>query len=305
MDKDLVIGIAAGYNFEKIETFVKSLIKTGYQGDLAIVAGDNMVIPQWCRDKLNIILIKEPNFGRTFLQVNFRRVMYHFFRKWSCTRLAGILKSIKNKSQDKFLNAFISTYHVQTGRYAFYYKFLKANKQYRNVMFSDIRDVYFQDEPFEQLKAKFSVFQESSNYFIKQDQAINAKWIKMGFGNEEYEKIKENVIYCSGTIIGQYASIMSFLDLFLNTCLQYKVPYYEKGIDQGVFNFLVHNNLIPDMYKSINGEHILTIGTEPLSDITYHGDKINFRGAQPSVVHQYDRHAELISFINNQLTDLS
>lgn len=284
------MGVAYGYEFEKIRPFVASLKNISFKGTIVIVADDNMIIPASYLDSLDIRLVNEKKLKRTVLAkaVNkgFSLPYLRFFVKKA-------LASINKVHQDAFLNSFMNIYHVVNARFAFYYKYLK-NNQFDNVFLTDVRDVVFQADPFENFTGGCNVFNENELVDIQSCQ-WNSSWIKEGYGDEELRNIGDKEIYCAGTILADYESMMLFLAQLLKACIDWKGRMNIYGPDMGSFNYLIHNGLVDNLVKRKNGEIVLTVSPETYDKIEITPEGVSYNNFRPAVIHQYDRLPFLIN----------
>lgn len=288
------MGLAYGYDFSKVRLFVDSLVDCSFKGDLVIIANENLVVPQEYLSKINIIILDDKRFQRSFSKKVVNKLLSF---KPSRPLLNLFFRTAKKTSEEDFLNSFINVYSIQSGRKAFYYRFLKQ-KKYANILLADIRDVVFQRDPFEDYHGTLSVFQEDLT--IKEE-SFNRSWIKLVFGLETLERIGDNKICCSGTIMGSHEGIMNYLECFLNIYMQYDIPINIVGIDQGVFNYIINSDKLNGIDINENGPRILTVSQQSLSDIKYQDGKLYFKGQLPAVVHQYDRFPELVSYLETNI----
>ena len=288
---NLIIGLAYGYDFDVIKPFIDSLVSISFGQDVVIIGNESLIIPQEYQGKLNIKVINETSFKRSLV----RRAFIKLISANPINKICNVLFKVSRKlSPSKFIKLFLNTYHSQVGRYAFYYTYLKQHP-YNNILFTDVRDVVFQSDPFSGFNEKLAVFHESPSIKIK-DETFNRNWIKEGFGEDIYKMMANEKIYCSGTILGNYEGIMTFLEIFISTCLKYSIPYNIKGMDQGIFNYLIHTNQLKQIKKHDNGDRILTVAPDSFSEIAYKEGKLFFNSKAPAIVHQYDRYPELIDF---------
>jgi hypothetical protein len=211
-------------------------------------------------------------------------------------------------------------------RYKFYLDYLKKNK-FDRVMVADTRDVIFQKNPFNDKNfSDLCFFQEDKK--IKEC-GFNSNWIRNLYGKDNYNKIKNNKILCSGTSIGSYINILDYLKkicaeikktentkiskqlteykFFKNTLLKvitliigkknylllkYKLfgDYTYIGTDQGNHNFLIYSNKLKNFRIFDNKDgYIATIGNANLSKYSMKDGVYNSKGIKFSVIHQYDR----------------
>jgi len=290
-DKNLIIGLAYGYTYEIIKPYINSLVNIGYLQDVVIIGNENLIIPTEYRNKLNIKVLNEIGFKRSIK----RRAFIKLISTKPLNKVCNVLfRASRELLPQKFIELFLNIYQSQIGRFAYYYNYLK-HQPYKYILLADIRDVVFQSNPFDGFNVNLAVFQESPSIRIK-DEVFNRNWIKEGFGEDVFKAIADQKIYCSGTIMGSYAGIMSFLEIFISTCLEWSIPYNIKGMDQGIFNYLIHTGKLKDIKKHENGDRILTVSPDSFNDIAYKEGKLFYKGIAPSIVHQYDRYPELIDF---------
>lgn len=289
-EKNLIMGVAYGYEFEKIRPFVASLKEINFKGAVVIVADDNMVIPAVYCDCLDIRVVNEKGLRRSVLlrAVN-KGLSFPYLRFFVKKALGGINKVNENA----FLDAFISVYHVVNARIAFYYKYLKDNK-FDNVFLTDVRDVVFQADPFDNFLGGCNVFNENETITIA-DCQWNSSWIREGYGEKQLSDIADKEIYCVGTILADYESIMLLLVKMLKACVDWKGRMNIYGPDTGSFNYLIHNGLIDNIVKRKNGDIVLTVSPETYDKIKIEQEGIVYNSMRPAVIHQYDRLASLIN----------
>ncbi|HLW18457.1 MAG TPA: hypothetical protein VKV69_13965, partial [Actinomycetota bacterium] len=104
-------------------------------------------------------------------------------------------------------------------------------------------------------------------------------------------------ISCSGLTIGSSEAVLTYLALMVDHLA--RVPRQFKGIDQGVHNYLLHNDLVPGarIVKNTEGP-VLTVGTMTGSAAL---ELLRSRRSEVRIVHQYDRHAVVAAELANKL----
>ncbi len=205
----------------------------------------------------------------------------------------------------KVIKTSITKKNIQFQRYRIYAELLNE-ENFKDVLLCDSRDIYFQSNPF-----KYS-YEGSINFFLEdykiKNCPYNSNWLIKTYGKNEFEKISNKTILCSGTVLGSYKKIKEYLDQMniniskfkykkkLKYLLTFRTDPAGRGCDQGHANYLVHNELIKDykFYNNYDG---------PIATVFYM-DKINFDnesrllnsfGDPYSVVHQYDKRWEEFS----------
>jgi hypothetical protein len=298
--KNLILGAVANYEFEQIEPFISSIKKTGFQGDVCLcltnVSQRTIDLIQQHGVKVQLFdkfEIKIPYINKTIdinnPKLKFLNQYYPLMIKSFANLYIG-----SNHKLNKFKIA-QKIHNIYTSRYFMYYLVLSSlNENYSNIMLTDVRDVVFQRDPFDfDINDNLSCFLESENYFLNSC-PFNSNWILQAFGSQALSQLEGKPISCSGVTIGSFSKIMNYLEVMLSYLVNLKV--HISGIDQGVHNYIIHNNLINDIKLFANGcSPVLTMG--------YYGETIEFNqnefilqtdGSIPCVLHQYDRHPETV-----------
>jgi hypothetical protein len=96
-------------------------------------------------------------------------------------------------------------------RYWIIDNWLRDNKRtYAKVIFSDIRDIIIQTNPFDQITEQ-AVYTFEERYFVSEE-PFNQGWIKTCLGDEYLQKLiqqKQKVI-CCGVVMGTYREMQSY-----------------------------------------------------------------------------------------------
>jgi len=199
----------------------------------------------------------------------------------------------------------VHKFDVQIKRYYFYLKILEENN-FKNILICDSRDIYFQSNPFDfNYKGEINFFLEGEK--IKNCQ-FNTNWFLKAYGKQEFNKIGENIICCSGTTIGTHNGMKEYLNLMIKNSqekkyrkrLKYLLTFRRdkdgRGVDQAYANYIAHNNLVKNsiLYNNETG---------PVATV-YHLKRINFNKKSEltnslnkpyAIVHQYDKRWEEFS----------
>ncbi|MCA9487691.1 MAG: hypothetical protein KC516_01880 [Nanoarchaeota archaeon] len=249
MKKNLVLTVVKSYSYRKVDPFFRTLRNSGYSGDIVVFY--ESLSPKTIR------LIK----------------------RWRVTLLRFNSKPFKEKG--------ISLMHY---RFKFFHTFLKKNlRLYEKVLLCDIRDIVFQNDPFEYKGyAKINYFCESKKI---NDCKINKYvFLKVG-GKEAVKKYGENLISCAGTTLGDSKEVLKYLDL--------QSKNMNKGIalDQGQHNLFFYSGKFPNSKKFLNFQGpILTLGDleNKRIKLSSKGKIVNEDGTVINVIHQYDRNPLLL-----------
>ena len=183
-------------------------------------------------------------------------------------------------------------------RWKIYEDFLTSNKnKYNLVLLTDLRDVLFQKDFFKYYdynRSFFGVALEDGNL----SQPVNQKWLIDSYGQDIYDKIKNQRIICAGTVWGTIDKLIEFSKVMWEI-LDSQWSYRFHAIDQAVANYLIyHIKMFNDcLIKSENKDGLLmTIGLTNEENIFFDLDDnlVNGNGKIAAVIHQYDRKPQII-----------
>lgn len=205
MAKDLIIGGASNYNWNQLCYWVNSIKKTGFKGDIVLVATN-----------MSADTIKR------LVEENVKVYAYG-----NRTEDGGISKTDNNIPP-----------HVE--RFIFIWDFLRKNKDtYRFVTVTDTRDVIFQKDPTEYLEKNLmfgaATIVCASEGLAYKDEPWGSKNLLDTFGPLVYDELKDNEIYNVGTIAGFYDEVKDLLLQIFFQSVNRPIPI----VDQAVFNFII------------------------------------------------------------------
>ncbi len=229
----------------------------------------------------------------------------------------------------KRLSSYLESYHPSSLRWILFADFFKRKDKYRIIFkrcfLLDVRDSYFQRDPFEFVNPEltnFHIFNGVETITIEQC-GWNGGWVKSCFGERMLKQIGHNHIICSGVSVGtmdvvyEYINIMkeimnggkglsqdvkqNYLKLGQSPIL---FPQCERnGVDQGVHNVVIYNGYLEKLFET-NKESLIKQWNQkdtPVCNMqakvcqirNSQMDVINTKGEIVHVVHQYDRFPEL------------
>jgi hypothetical protein len=255
--RNLVMGVATGYDRKALAPFVCSLRKAGYQGDVVLFV-----------NQLDAETAK-------FLEDH---------RVWA----------------EPWDGMFLP-FDLLLGRNVTFYNFLVRPETalrgpYSHVLLTDVRDVFFQADPF--LPAP----ETELEFFLEDDSrrvgncSFNSTWVRMAFGEQVLREMGERRISCAGTVLGTWRGILEYLLHMQILATQAKpTARFVKGVDQGLHNLLLHRNLLDSSAVAENGARVFTLGYVGETGIrmTEDGRVADLHGRVSPLVHQYDRHPGL------------
>jgi len=179
-----------------------------------------------------------------------------------------------------------------------YNDYINDNKnKYNNVLITDIRDVVFQKDPFDEFHKGLMVFEEDGNLPLGMEKLYNSMWIEELFGKNELSEVAEFPILCAGTTMGNTDSIIHYLNKFEELIYNSKrIDIF--GSDQGIHNYLCRMIIKSLCEISKNGEGpVLTMGPSLKEGVDFliseRGQVINLSSKVIPLLHQYDRHSVL------------
>ena len=185
-------------------------------------------------------------------------------------------------------------------RWKIFADFLDAHGDFEKIFITDTRDVIFQADVF----AKFNGLTNWLGYATESDDiggtktgsTTNFNWLVDCFDEAAAQRLADKKIICSGTVIGSIDAMKIFCRE-LWKILEHKP---EDIFDQAVMNYLVWNKLLPieNLIESdVHGGEVFTCaligGNKIFGDKILRGD-----GEIPAVVHQYDRHEDLVRLVD-------
>ena len=254
MKKNLVMGVAKGYDWNPLEPFVISFKRNCPGADLVLFVDD---ISDFTRDKLLCVGVEN-------IPADYKDVM------------------------------------IIHARWKTYLDFLeKYGTNYEQVLVTDTRDVIFQGDPFVDFKNNLNWLgysTEEGSILPAGKQPVDYIWIKSRFGKEEADKLADKPAICCGTVIGSVNEMKMFClkmwDFLKNDTVW--------GHEQASMNYFIYENLLPiENIIELDGQ-TSAIFTMALSEKISVKDGLILRGdgGVPAVVHQYDRHAELVQLVD-------
>jgi hypothetical protein len=176
--------------------------------------------------------------------------------------------------------------------------------QYDKVMLTDVRDVFFQADPFQQIDSDhLYLFREHGSDTLD-TQARNRRWVLATFGRKVLRRIGKHPIVCAGITIGGFSKVLGYLETMEPELLR-RTPVYIP--DQGIHNAMAYTGAFDHLNPIIveNGDGpVLTVGMMKASEIRLdRGDRLVDSNGRPfAVIHQYDRHPLLVAAFRRQLT---
>jgi hypothetical protein len=188
--------------------------------------------------------------------------------------------------------------HIHMHRLISIYSLLKSlNREYRYLITTDVRDVVFQHNPSPYLEKNLQRdILVSSENVLYENESWGQKNILEGYNTLLWERYKSELSCNVGVLGGEYKSMM---DLLLLNYLVSQSGDTQHFTDQSSFNFIIHNSLVK---QSIQIEGLETNWALQIGTLT----NKNLIGNQAHsiedyiIIHQYDRDADINSYIENK-----
>lgn len=303
INNSLILSAAVGYEPNKVEVFLNSLNSVNFEGTVILLVSEGA----------------EESFTTFYKKYNFTfKVIYqpsaigvarkkHWYRTLKPLINAFLGKKLDQDSHKKY--EYLKKYaYPHVSRFQEFIELVKAHSEYDYVMITDARDVYFQQHPFSEFKGvsepRLCVGIENTNVPIKQDTEYSVAWIRDVYGEAMLRSIQDNPICCAGVTIGDYASILAYLNTMVDEFL--RIPYAtmtKSNYDQGIHDTLLYTGAFTNVKKcyALNS-CISTMGLFDYSEVAFddEGDLLLENGEKAVIVHQYDRHPEWKQRVRSQ-----
>jgi hypothetical protein len=186
-------------------------------------------------------------------------------------------------------------------RHFLYYDYLlKHGRRFRNVLITDVKDVIFQRDAFSfPVGDRIHVAMENLDIPLG-DCPWTSQWVLAGYSPEVLERLKDKEMSCAGTTLASVPRMMRYLELMLAEIERMKDAY--ECADQAAHNLLLHEGKLDPVQRHYNfSGPILTVGTEPRYRLNEAGKLLNRDGSVIAIVHQYDRHPDLVRIVNRKI----
>ena len=206
--KDLIIGCSTNYTWDTLKYWVNSINKSGFDGDkvLILMNCDKETTKKVIESGFTVIGFEQDSDGN--LVYNNPKIPVH------------------------------------VERFVHIYNYL-CNNEYRYVITTDVKDVIFQRNPFEDIEDHLGQRQHmifASESMLYKDEAWGNENLFQTFGPFIYEKFKNNEIYNVGVLAGKGFAIRDLAMNIFAATLGKPIPI----CDQSTFNFLISQ----EPYKS-------------------------------------------------------
>jgi hypothetical protein len=294
----LVLGAVSRFPPTAFEPFVHSLRASGYEGRVGLVSGhyeptarqelldladfvvDASVVYANARNSLRLQVL------RTIRQ-NPRLV--RFYKPAFKLLLRAVPERLALQTWQE-LEFYLEG--LQALRYGYYYDILQGIGRNADViLLTDVRDVIFQSDPFDIPVESLELFLEDRAMTFATN-VYNREWIRLLYGPAAVKALGDRTVSCSGTVVGRREDVLGYLREMCEAICWRRTPL--GSLDQGVHNYLLAQSRFPGVKVVPNGfGRVITVGGMDHVSRSQ-GFVMNTDGTLPAIVHQYDRHADLV-----------
>jgi hypothetical protein len=187
---------------------------------------------------------------------------------------------------------------AQALRYEHYHRFLADNPDIEQVLISDVRDVVFRGSPFEPAIDGLEVFLEPPHMTMRRP-GFNSMWYSTLYGDAELSRFGNRTVSCSGVTAGTRDAMLTYTAAMIDAVQRMRLPLGPH--DQAIHNRLLHLDAVPHRAFQNQTGRVLTMGEMKQLDFDDEGFVVQADGRRPAVLHQYDRHVELVPAIHRRV----
>ncbi|WP_245134116.1 lipooligosaccharide outer core biosynthesis glycosyltransferase GtrOC6 [Acinetobacter nosocomialis] len=303
--KNIIIGSATGYQADLISSFVRSLEKSDFDGVLVLIIYQEQLaefVTAFSHIKKFKIDFKISTIGKFKSKSKYSGIYKFKFFKNILKRIISLTVNEENSASK--IKALKITGYPHVSRFFEYKEIVESHPDASHVLLSDVRDVFFQSNPFKNLGKGLLVGMENPAFTIGTEQ-YNQKWILDAYGENFYNLAKDEQVSCSGVTIGDYESINVYINKMIEEfCKQPYQKMSERIYDQAMHNKLLITNELANAIRCQPFESIIvTLGLYPIDQIAVNdqGFIINRKQEIIPIVHQHDRHPELLQLCENYI----
>ena len=247
-----VITYASGYSYGVYERFVGSLRKTGFDGIIHLIVGQ--------QDFDHVIKLQE-TYSSIWVYVD----------------------NLKNEN-----NTHINNHRFFALKQ--YLNCVQLQCDY--VFFCDARDVLFQKNMSEyEIDTSVDIYGFLEGICIQNDLNCNSRWIKqldLIMNERIYEPLSTKRVICCGTTLAKKEAFVRYVSAMCFYISNYNI---KENLDQGLHNYMLHLNKLSNLNVRLlsNLDNLVnTVGCD-LHKVNDDGRIVNRNDQVSFIVHQYDR----------------
>ncbi|MBW4425208.1 MAG: hypothetical protein KME50_12325 [Nostoc desertorum CM1-VF14] len=175
---------------------------------------------------------------------------------------------------------------------------------FSNVLLTDCRDVVIQRDPFSHLDGKLVSGLEPK---IIRNERYTSTWIEAAYGRDVLNRFSDKLVACAGVTLGSAEKIENYLTELCDEMWRHlpQMIFQDFGYDQAAHIYLIFENHIKLELTTNHQGLIATISLEDSSEITddFAQGRVKIGDQYPAIIHQYDRHPELLNFFKGLATE--
>lgn len=294
---NIILGFATHARWEDTLPFFASLAATSFTGRVGLFCTDQWQVPAGIRlpfsvdivDLTERMVFQGPMVWRVIFQ---KLSKTHGIRRWYPRLLRQLYRAPSDRLHAIAEAGDWAFSHPANLRFLAWHSWLESERNIDRVMLSDVRDVIFQDDPFNGIDPNaLTVAAEEAHITFGAD-VTNTTWIKQCYGDAMARELEGQQVFCSGTTFGGLEVMRNYLSQLRPELERHRGPVF--GRDQAGHNVLVRR--MPEesvrIVRNRHG-HVLTMGRMSTYSRDENWTVLNDDGSVPAVVHQYDRHPDL------------
>ena len=288
----VILGVLRNLEVDGIRPFFESLKATGYDGDVVMFCTKISAQTECYLTEQGVKIVP---FAYWAIKNHQPMLLIWPFWRW----VIGLLPSFKAKTAVARYVWFL--FYL---RFLLYYEFLVANPNYERIMITDVRDVWFQRDPFAWMHGEEGLFcfEEILGRTIG-NCSSNSELIREAVGPKRASLVSDCQVSCAGVTFGTRDAMLLYLHKFCELAFTAHRPKTSTGSDQGVHNWIVHRETIPGLRLLNNEGPVNTMGLYQNEAIRTDGlgHVVNAVGEVQSVLHQYDRFPQISKMLSDTL----
>lgn len=222
-------------------------------------------------------------------------------RKYYQGRVALLVKDVTEELETFFKKYNIEYYVLQLENRKFrpIEIFDIRHREYLNLMgtafvncdrifLTDVRDVYFQADPFSHIATtELEFFLEP---MLIKNCEFNTSTILESYGEEVVNQLGDQHIICAGTTMGSRTGIITYLTEMVNELARLRMLKDKFVMDQASHNYLIYTDRFPNHKKyHTNDGPVATLHHMRAVIFDNNGNLTNSDGSVIAIVHQWDR----------------
>lgn len=302
--RNCILGYAVGLKAEDVRLFCESAMLSVKTPTDIVLFGSDISLKCKIFNQCRLIVIPTSNIwnGMSKDRYKVRWALGFFFIKYFqfCADILTVISRALFES--KLTRENLSDYflHPSLARYVLYNQFSQLNYDtYNSILIADVRDVYFQRDPFVNLPGGLTTFLENDAMYCSETR--NHRWIQSVYGKAIASNMKRHRSVCSGVSIGDADSMHHYLTKMYAEVSKFGcIPYS----DQGIHNVLIRlKGLRARLAENRDGITLTAAGTEAIDDFKIREGKVYASNdALFAIIHQYDRHKFLLETLQQEHT---